>query len=93
MLVLISSSRYLYSTDKYIQTAIRNDFHDKTVITIAHRLNTVIDFDKIVVMDNGVVAEYGTPQQLINSPTSLFSGFVDQTGVNNAILLRQLANQ
>ncbi len=44
-------------------------------------------------MDNGIVAEYGTPKTLVNNPSSLFSGFIDQTGENNAILLRKLANE
>ena len=56
-------------TDQLIQKAIRTKdglFSDATVITIAHRLNTVIDYDRILVLDYGCIVEYGEPRVLLN---------------------------
>ena len=52
-------------TDDLIQRTIRNEFRDCTVITIAHRLNTIMDYDRVIVMDDGVIAEFDTPQNLV----------------------------
>ncbi|KAI1320456.1 hypothetical protein EDD11_000841 [Mortierella claussenii] len=79
------------ATDSLIQKAIRVDFADSTVITIAHRLNTVVDYHRILVMDQGQVAEYDTPSKLLSDPDSAFSKMVDETGAANAALLRSLA--
>jgi len=51
-------------TDSYIQTTIREQFQDATVLTIAHRLNTILDYDRILVLDSGRVAEFDTPNVL-----------------------------
>ncbi|XP_057321987.1 ATP-binding cassette sub-family C member 4-like isoform X1 [Microplitis mediator] len=68
-------------TDALIQRAIRKKFSDCTVITIAHRLNTIIDSDKILVMENGYAAEFGSPYELFfEKPNSLFFKMVNQTG-------------
>ncbi len=55
------------ATDQKIQYTIKHEFKDCTVLTIAHRLETIIDSDLILVLDHGVVVEYGTPQQLLNT--------------------------
>ena len=52
-------------TDAFIQTMIRNKFQDCTILTIAHRLHTVIDYDKILVLEAGKNMEYDTPQRLL----------------------------
>lgn len=54
-----------FSTDRRIQETIRNKFQDCTVITIAHRLNTIIDYDKVLVMDKGTVVEFDKPSVLL----------------------------
>ncbi|KAF9990004.1 hypothetical protein BGZ75_003992 [Mortierella antarctica] len=79
------------ATDSLIQKAIRVDFADSTVVTIAHRLNTVVDYHRILVMDQGQVAEFDTPRKLLRDPSSMFSKMVDETGPSNAALLRSLA--
>ncbi|KAJ1898766.1 Multidrug resistance-associated protein 4, partial [Coemansia sp. IMI 209127] len=49
-----------------------------TVLTIAHRLNTIIDSDMILVVDGGRLAEYDTPQNLLAREDSLFARLVDE---------------
>ncbi|KAJ3067176.1 hypothetical protein HDU98_009622 [Podochytrium sp. JEL0797] len=78
-------------TDVYIQKVIREDFSDATVICVAHRLNTLIDYDKILVLSDGKLVEFEAPHKLLSDPTSAFSSLVDETGAENAKLLRGLA--
>eukprot|EP00796_Vickermania_ingenoplastis_P006504 gene6504-4686_t len=66
--------------DRYIQSTVMNAFAEYTVITIAHRLHTVANYDKIIVMDQGVVAETGTPRELVSNRQSIFRGMVDSMG-------------
>ncbi|XP_071497740.1 ATP-binding cassette sub-family C member 5-like [Diadema antillarum] len=63
-------------TDSLIQTTIRQEFKDCTMLTIAHRLNTILDSDKVLVMDDGKVAEFDKPSALLADPNSMFSGMV-----------------
>ncbi len=52
-------------TDAFIQSMIRKEFADCTVLTIAHRLNTIMDSTKIVVLDHGEMREEGSPAELL----------------------------
>ncbi|KAJ2686242.1 hypothetical protein IWW39_003755 [Coemansia spiralis] len=52
-------------TDKMVQELIRKEFGDSTVLTIAHRLDTIMNSDRIIIMDRGTIAEIGTPQELL----------------------------
>ncbi|XP_004749563.1 ATP-binding cassette sub-family C member 2 isoform X1 [Mustela putorius furo] len=52
-------------TDRLIQTTIQKEFSHCTTITIAHRLHTIMDSDKIMVLDNGKIVEYSSPQELL----------------------------
>jgi ATP-binding cassette subfamily C (CFTR/MRP) protein 4 len=63
-------------TDEMIQRTIRRKFWNSTVLTIAHRTNTVMDSDKIVVMDSGNLVEFGNIEDLLQKPDGYFSGFV-----------------
>ena len=49
-------------TDAFIQTCIKKEFQNATIITVAHRLKTIVDYDKIVVMSDGMIAEMGSPR-------------------------------
>jgi len=80
-------------SDEAIQRTIRQTFADVTMITIAHRLNTIMDSDKVVVLEAGKVVEDGEPHQLLQSRTGSFSSFVDQTGRSSSRHLRRLASQ
>ncbi len=52
-------------TDHLIQQTIRTEFAGCTVLTVAHRLNTIVDCDRVIVMDAGRVAEFGAPSELL----------------------------
>ncbi|KAF9388063.1 hypothetical protein CPC16_006719 [Podila verticillata] len=54
-----------FATDKAIQSAIQQEFENSTVLCIAHRLNTIILYDKVLVLDHGKVLEYDTPTNLL----------------------------
>lgn len=60
-------------TEQKILKLIKKEFADATVITIAHRLNTIIESDMIMVMGNGKVIEYDSPANLMKDSSSEFS--------------------
>ncbi|KAG9492165.1 ATP-binding cassette sub-family C member 4 [Eleutherodactylus coqui] len=80
-------------TDELIQKTIREKFADCTVLTIAHRLNTIIDSDKIMVLDSGRVKEYDEPFNLLQNKESLFYKMVQQVGRAEASSLTETAKQ
>jgi len=59
-------------TDDLIQETIRKEFSDSTIVTIAHRLNTIIDYDRVIVMDKGQIAEFDSPKALLSNTDSIF---------------------
>ncbi|KAF7342250.1 P-loop containing nucleoside triphosphate hydrolase protein [Mycena venus] len=59
-------------TDQAIQRTLRSSFGSATIITIAHRISTVRDYDRILVLDNGHVVENGSPGELLNIPGGIF---------------------
>ncbi|XP_032672071.1 multidrug resistance-associated protein 1 isoform X3 [Odontomachus brunneus] len=68
-------------TDDLIQTTIRHEFKDCTVLTIAHRLNTILDSDKVIVLDKGLIVEYDSPHTLLRNPTSSFYSMAKDAGL------------
>lgn len=67
-----------YATDAKIQETIREI--KNTTITIAHRLQTIIDYDKVLVLDKGEVVEYGDPFDLVNKEGGIFAGMCEMSG-------------
>ncbi|KND01250.1 uncharacterized protein SPPG_03064 [Spizellomyces punctatus DAOM BR117] len=67
-------------TDALIQETLKTEFGDCTVVTIAHRVNTIMSYDKIIVMDAGRVVEIGAPGDLLADSTSHFFGLVHNSG-------------
>ena len=61
-----------YKTEEMIQKAISELLNDSTFITIAHRIKTIINYDKILTLDNGQVVDFDSPKNLLNDKTSLF---------------------
>jgi len=80
-------------TDKLIQQTIRREFKKTTLMIIAHRLNTIIDLDLVVVMDKGQIVECGTPSKLTNDPTSHLYSMIQATSQSNAQHLYNMANK
>ena len=64
---------------------LRTRFDGTTLLTIAHRLETIMDYDKILVMDNGRAAEFGTPNDLLENH-GIFLELVNATGEGAAAL-------
>lgn len=69
-----------HKTDNLIQQTIRRRFKDCTVLTIAHRLHTVMDSDIILVMESGMVAEIGHPYKLLQNSSGFLYKLVEETG-------------
>ncbi|KAF9206079.1 Multidrug resistance-associated protein 1 [Haplosporangium sp. Z 27] len=67
-------------TDELIQKTIRSEFKDRTILTIAHRIKTVMDSDKILVLEKGRVQEYQPPSELLKCKESLFFKLAKQAG-------------
>ncbi|XP_076254933.1 putative multidrug resistance-associated protein lethal(2)03659 isoform X1 [Rhynchophorus ferrugineus] len=81
-------------TDTLIQSTIRHKFSNCTVLTIAHRLHTIMDSDKVLVMDAGQVVEFGHPYELLqNKKDGIFYGLVQQTGRGMAENLTNIAEE
>jgi ATP-binding cassette subfamily C (CFTR/MRP) protein 1 len=75
ILVLDEATSNLDSqTDALMQKVIREQWKDHTVIAVAHRLGSVIDFDKVAVLDNGHMVEFDTPKKLMEREGGVFRG-------------------
>lgn len=80
-------------TDKFIQTTIRDKFADCTVLTIAHRLHTVMDSDKVLVMDAGRIVEFDQPFNLLQISDGYLTKLVNETESRTAAQLFEIAKQ
>ncbi len=80
-------------TEAQVQIIIKRMFSDRTTLTIAHRLDTVIESDKVLVMEQGVLKEFDAPKTLLDNRESMFSKLVDKSGEQAAALLREMADE
>lgn len=67
-------------TDELVQRALRNEFEGRTIIAIAHKLHTVLDFDRIMLLEKGRIVETGNPQELLETATSAFRALYESLG-------------
>ena len=72
-----------YATDALIQATIRKEFAGCTSLVVAHRLGTVLDCDRVLVLEAGKVVEEGPPQELLRKPNSRFARMASQEGLGN----------
>ncbi|KAI0768143.1 ABC protein [Trametes elegans] len=68
-------------TDAKIQHTIQTQFRHKTLLCIAHRLRTIVTYDRILVMDDGKIAEFDTPSNLYKRPDGIFRGMCERSGI------------
>ncbi|KAH8098413.1 ATPase [Aureococcus anophagefferens] len=80
-------------TDAEIQAMLRElpQLAATTVISVAHRLHTIIDYDAIAVLDDGACVELGSPHELLQDPAGFLSSLVDATSPETAAALRRTA--
>jgi len=69
-----------YETDRKIQDTIATEFHDRTMLCIAHRLRTIISYDRICVMDNGNIAEFDTPD-VLHAQNGIFRAMCEHSSI------------
>jgi len=79
------------TTDTLIQKMVRKNFKDATVLTIAHRLNTIMDSTKVMVLNAGEISEFDKPVKLLENPEGVFSSMVTATGPTVSVYLKQIA--
>ncbi|KAI0714464.1 P-loop containing nucleoside triphosphate hydrolase protein [Cerioporus squamosus] len=70
-----------YETDRKIQDTIANEFADRTILCIAHRLRTIIGYDRICVLDAGQIAEFDMPANLYNMPEGIFRSMCERSSI------------
>jgi ATP-binding cassette subfamily C (CFTR/MRP) protein 10 len=79
-------------SDEMAQKAMARAFKGRTVITIAHRLDTIITSDRILVLDAGRIVEFDTPTALLSNPNGMLRMLVNSTGQATAARLEAMAN-
>ena len=77
----VDNRSLLQKTDQLIQSTLRRKFSDCTVLTIAHRINTFIDSDRVIILDSGNLVEFDRPAVLLQNPESIFYDLVKETGM------------
>ena len=70
-------------TDDVVQATIRDQFRQCTVLTIAHRLNTIMDSDRVMVLDRGAIVEFDSPTRLLEDRRTMFHSLAQAAGLVN----------
>jgi ATP-binding cassette subfamily C (CFTR/MRP) protein 4 len=79
------------NTDQLLQHTLKENFSEATIISVAHRLDTIIDYDRILVLGEGRVLEYGSPSELLSKEEGHFASMVRSTGESMAEILHEKA--
>jgi ATP-binding cassette subfamily C (CFTR/MRP) protein 1 len=77
-------------SDSRVQSIIKQHFSHATILSIAHRLESIADFDKILVLDAGELIEFDAPSILLSDPTSAFSQLVEAAGPETSEKIRKI---
>lgn len=80
-------------TCQLLQKTLSTSFPKTTIISVAHRLDTIIDYDRILVLGDGKVLEYDSPKELLSKVDGEFTAMVKNTGEEMAAALHQRANK
>ncbi|ETW77907.1 ABC transporter [Heterobasidion irregulare TC 32-1] len=80
-----------YATDELISKTIRHEFAESTILTIAHRLRTVIDYNRVMLLEDGRIVEFDSPGTLLSDPSSKFHSLCKATGKNEFAVLKKMA--
>lgn len=91
--IVLIQFKLFSSTDSLIQKTIRKNFKYCTVLTIAHRLNTIMDSDKVLVMDAGQAVEFDHPHNLLQDPDGYLTKMLKETGPHMESLLRHVSQE
>ncbi|KAL2473106.1 ABC transporter C family member 3 [Forsythia ovata] len=79
-------------TDNLIQQTLRQHFSDSTVITVAHRITSVLDSDMVLLLDQGLIKEYDSPEKLLEDKSSSFSKLVAEYSMRSSSSYRNVTN-
>ncbi|KAG9076692.1 hypothetical protein FS749_011496, partial [Ceratobasidium sp. UAMH 11750] len=76
-----ASSSMDLKTDEKVRQIVREELSDCTVLAVAHRIATIVDFDLIIILDHGEIVETGAPQELLANPESRFARLANSQGI------------
>ncbi|KAL9710249.1 hypothetical protein Ac2012v2_006545 [Leucoagaricus gongylophorus] len=89
--VVLMKSSVDYATDELIGKTIKQEFAESTILTIAHRLRTVIDYDKVMVLEEGRIIEFDNPSSLLTDSSSKFHALCKASGKDEFAMLKKMA--
>ncbi|KAJ3252314.1 Multidrug resistance-associated protein 1 [Boothiomyces macroporosus] len=79
--------------DHLIQNVLKTQFSKSTIMSVAHRLGTIAEFDKVIILDCGRLVEFDSPANLLDNPDSLFSQLVEASGTTNANMIKSIVHK